>query len=52
MQRVAHTQISAGDEKGARATITRMGAIFRKKELKPHVQELIKAQQAALRAEL
>jgi hypothetical protein len=52
MQRLARTQIEAGDEKGARATITRFGAIFRKKGLKPHVQDVIKAQQAALRAEL
>jgi hypothetical protein len=52
LQQKAHTQIEAGDEKGARATINEMGEIFRKKKLKPHVEALIKEQQAALRAEL
>ncbi len=52
MQRMALTQIEAGDEKGARATINEFGAIFRAKKLKPHVEELIKEQQAALRAKL
>jgi len=52
MQRMALTQIKAGDEKGARATINEMGIIFRAKKLKPHVEELIKAQQEALRAKL
>jgi hypothetical protein len=52
LQQMARTQIKAGDEKGARATINEMGQIFRKKKLKPHVEALIKDQQAALRAEL
>jgi hypothetical protein len=52
MQRLARTQMLAGDDKSARATITSMGAIFRKKDLRPHVQEIIKAQQAELRAEI
>ncbi len=52
MQRMALTQIEAGDEKGARATINEFGAIFRAKKLKPHVEKLIKKQQAALRAKL
>lgn len=52
MQRMALTQIEAGDEKGARATINEMGAIFRAKKLKPHVEALIKSQQEALRAKL
>ena len=52
MQRMARTQAQAGDTKGARATITQMGSIFRKKGLRGHVQDVIKQQQAALRAEL
>ena len=51
-QRIALTQTQAGDEKGARATINDFGATYREKKLKPHVEELIKAQQAALRAKL
>jgi hypothetical protein len=52
MQRMARTQIIEGDEKAARATINRMGDILLKKGFKPHVQKVIKAQQAALRSEL
>jgi hypothetical protein len=52
LQTMARAQMQAGDVKGARATITEMGAIFRKKDLKPHVQERIKEQQQALRAQL
>ena len=52
MQQAARTQMKAGDEKAARATINRMGHVFLKKGLKPHVEQLIKSQQKALRAEL
>ena len=52
MQQLARTQIMANDEKAARATITQFGSIFRKKKLKPHVEALIKSQQAELRSEL
>jgi hypothetical protein len=52
MQRMALTQIEAGDKKGARATINEIIAIFRAKKLKPHVEELIKSQVEALRARL
>ena len=52
MQTVARAQMQMGEKKAARQTITEMGAIFRKKDLKPHVERLIKEQQAALRAEL
>jgi hypothetical protein len=52
MQRLARTHMLIDDEKGARETITRMGAIFRKKGLKEQVQDLVKEQQATLRAEL
>jgi len=52
MQRMALTQIEAGDKKGARATINEMWAIFRAKKLRPHVQALIRRQLEALRAKL
>jgi hypothetical protein len=52
MQRLARTHMLNDDEKSARATITQMGAIFRKKGLKDHVQALIKEQQETLRSEL
>lgn len=52
MQTMARAQMQMGETKAARETITEMGAIFRKKDLKPHVERLIKEQQAALRAEL
>jgi hypothetical protein len=51
-QQLARTQIQADDEKAARATITSFGATFRKKKLRPHVEALIKEQQAELRAML
>jgi hypothetical protein len=52
MQTMARAQMQLGETKAARQTITEMGAIFRKKHLKPHVERLIKDQQAVLRAEL
>jgi hypothetical protein len=52
MQRMALTQIEAGDQQGARATINEMGIIFRAKKLKPHVEQLIKSQMGALLAKL
>jgi hypothetical protein len=52
MQRMALTQIEAGDRKGAWATICEMGAIFSAKKLKPHVEELIKSQLEVLRTKL
>ena len=52
MQTVARAQMQMGEKKAARETITEMGTIFRKKDLKPHVERLIKEQQAALRSEL
>jgi hypothetical protein len=52
MQRMALTQIEAGDKKGARATINEMWAIFRAKKLRPHVEAMIKRQLAVLRAKL
>lgn len=52
MQTMARAQMEMGEKKAARATITEMGAIFRNKDLKPHVERLIKEQQAELRSEL
>ena len=52
MQRIALSQMETGDEQGARATINQMGVIFRAKKFKPHVEELIRSQQEALRAKL
>jgi hypothetical protein len=52
MHVLAAAQMGADDESAARATVTRLGAIFRKKDLKPHVDRLIKEQQAALRKAL
>ncbi len=52
MQRMARTQAAAGKKKEAQATVKRMVDIFSKKSFTPHVQELIEAQAAALRAEL
>ncbi len=52
MQCMVRTQAQAGQTKEARATINELGAIFRKKGLKPHVEQLIKDQQAELRKEL
>ena len=52
MQRMALTQIEAGDKKGARATINEMWSIFRAKKLRPHVEALIKRQLEVLRAKL
>lgn len=44
MRCLARTQKSAGDEKAAKATMTRMVDLFRKKSLKPHVLRHIEAQ--------
>jgi hypothetical protein len=44
MRCLARTQKSAGDEKSAKATMTRMVDLFRKKALKPHVLRHIETQ--------